>query len=387
MIPRRFWSVFLLIQVGVFWGSGTVLIGVGVCAPIQCQPHERAVKKKYCPPCSPDNPCPCNDVWTCEPKPEALEARQKEEARLEAERRTAQKLEAQRAQAESAAKSQCAMDEALIRSDAERRFRKLYKIGHLAPFHLQYKVCATPCPDGGTRAIQFTCARGMVGGSFLQTGLVACPNLHAPNATLCSTPWNTVSQCIPKGQRLPCPARKGECCLPDGQIVRACGPIAMPGETDCESSLCGSESFCSGCRCLPPETLVDTPFGPRPLPTLKPGEPIFSKNRDGVRIVARVVAVKSVPVVSSHKLFSATLADGRKLLGSASHPLADADADADADGRWLGQLRVGDRVDGTEVSTIEQIPFVGTFLWDVLVDSPTGIYFVGGVPLGSTLSR
>jgi hypothetical protein len=44
MIPRRFWSVFLLIQVGVFWGSGTVLIGVGVCAPIQCQPHERAVK-------------------------------------------------------------------------------------------------------------------------------------------------------------------------------------------------------------------------------------------------------------------------------------------------------------------------------------------------------
>ncbi|HMU39793.1 MAG TPA: hypothetical protein PKE31_12365 [Pseudomonadota bacterium] len=89
--------------------------------------------------------------------------------------------------------------------------------------------------------------------------------------------------------------------------------------------------------------------------------------------------------MSSHELFSATLADGRKLLGSASHPLADADADAE--GRWLGQLRVGDRVDGTEVSTIEQIPFVGTFLWDVLVDSPTGIYFVGGVPLGSTLSR
>ena len=70
------------------------------------------------------------------------------------------------------------------------------------------------------------------------------------------------------------------------------------------------------------------------------------------------------------------LEDGRATRGWAPHPLAD--------GRTLGQLRVGDRVDGSTVVSVRREPSAGDATWDVLPSGQTGAYFIDGIPLRST---
>ncbi len=174
-----------------------------------------------------------------------------------------------------------------------------------------------------------------------------------------------------------CRAKKGQCCLPDGKIVRPCGPVARPGDKNCESAQCGSGGFCHTCRCLPGDSLVDTPDGLRTLSSLSVGDPIYSRNRLGVRVATTIRMVSRVQVMSSHEVIEVRLQDGRRVTGSAPHPLAD--------GRTLGQLQVGDMVDDARVQSVSRLPYQETLLWDLFPAGETGVYFVNGIPLHTTL--
>jgi hypothetical protein len=92
---------------------------------------------------------------------------------------------------------------------------------------------------------------------------------------------------------------------------------------------------------------------------------------------ATVLRIARQSVVTAHEMVVLHLDGGRTVRGSALHPLAD--------GRALGGLKVGDRVDGTVVTAVSRTPFAGDATWDLLPSGETGIYFIGGVPLGSTL--
>ena len=71
------------------------------------------------------------------------------------------------------------------------------------------------------------------------------------------------------------------------------------------------------------------------------------------------------------------LGDGRSVTASPGHPLLD--------GRPLGDLGVGDVVDGSQVVAIDSLPYPSGETFDLVASGTTGAYFAGGIPLGTTL--
>ena len=70
------------------------------------------------------------------------------------------------------------------------------------------------------------------------------------------------------------------------------------------------------------------------------------------------------------------LGDGRELLASPGHPLAD--------GSRLDELEPGMLLDGAQVTGIERVRYQGT-TYDILPKGSTGIYWANGIPVRSTL--
>jgi len=71
------------------------------------------------------------------------------------------------------------------------------------------------------------------------------------------------------------------------------------------------------------------------------------------------------------------LADGRQVTASAGHPTLD--------GRALGQLQVGDILDGSEVISVEIIHLHDSGTYDLLPSGASGAYWANGILLRSTL--
>jgi hypothetical protein len=72
------------------------------------------------------------------------------------------------------------------------------------------------------------------------------------------------------------------------------------------------------------------------------------------------------------------LGDGRQVWVSAGHPTAD--------GRRVGELQVGDILDGAALLSAEQVTYIGGATYDLLPDGETGFYWANGIQLGSTLA-
>jgi hypothetical protein len=72
------------------------------------------------------------------------------------------------------------------------------------------------------------------------------------------------------------------------------------------------------------------------------------------------------------------LNDGRELYVSGNHPTAD--------GRTMGQLFMGDRLDGSEIDLIEYVPYNGQVTYDILPSSETSFYWANGILVKSTLA-
>ena len=71
------------------------------------------------------------------------------------------------------------------------------------------------------------------------------------------------------------------------------------------------------------------------------------------------------------------LSTGASLEVSPGHPTAD--------GRTFGDLRAGDRLDGTLIVDASAIPYRHAFTYDILPDSDSGTYVAGGALIGTTL--
>jgi hypothetical protein len=129
--------------------------------------------------------------------------------------------------------------------------------------------------------------------------------------------------------------------------------------------------------CLSVGTPIETPDGPVAVDRLRLGDPVWTLDAAGRRVAGTVIALGSTPAPLGHHVVRLVLADGRSVLASPRHPLAD--------GRPLGDLRPGDLVDGSRVAAADLIPYGGDDTYDLVVSGPTGIYLAGGVPLGTTL--
>jgi hypothetical protein len=130
--------------------------------------------------------------------------------------------------------------------------------------------------------------------------------------------------------------------------------------------------------CLAATTLIATPHGAVPVTDLQPGMLVWTQALDGERVAARVLEVGSMPAPSTHLMVHLVLADGRALLVSPGHRTAD--------GRALGELAVGDAVDGSTVVAWELVPYRSGRTYDLLPTGATGHYWANGILLASTLA-
>jgi hypothetical protein len=104
---------------------------------------------------------------------------------------------------------------------------------------------------------------------------------------------------------------------------------------------------------------------------------VWTLDAAGRRIAGTVIALGSTPAPAGHEVIGLRLEDGRSVAASPGHPLAD--------GRRLGDLGVGDFVDGSRVVTADLVPYSGVETFDLVASGPTGAYLAGGIPLGSTI--
>jgi len=160
---------------------------------------------------------------------------------------------------------------------------------------------------------------------------------------------------------------------PEGEAVR--GSIDDRGRIDGEQR---ERSFNTCPICLAAGTLIDTPEGQVAVQDLRPGMPIWTVDAWGARTEAFVLRTGSVPVPAGFDLVRLRLEDGRQILASAGHPLAD--------GRSLGDLLAGDTVDEVRVASVEQVRATGPATYDVLPDGRTALYWANGILLQSTLA-
>ncbi len=129
--------------------------------------------------------------------------------------------------------------------------------------------------------------------------------------------------------------------------------------------------------CLAAATLIATPGGEVRVTDIKVGMLVWTAATDGSRIAAPVIEVGSMVVPSGHLMVHVVLADGRELVASPGHRMAD--------GRPLGSLRMGDELDGSRITLWELVPYAGSRTYDLLPAGPTGTYWANGILLSSTL--
>lgn len=132
---------------------------------------------------------------------------------------------------------------------------------------------------------------------------------------------------------------------------------------------------CTTCRCAAPDTAIATPDGERAIADLRVGDLVYSVDNGAMRAVP-VLLINRTPV-EHHTVMRVTLATGATLRMSAGHPTADGGTFAD--------LAAGASLDGTQVMSVETVPYAHPYTYDILPDSSSGTYVAGGVLIGSTL--
>jgi hypothetical protein len=157
--------------------------------------------------------------------------------------------------------------------------------------------------------------------------------------------------------------------------IRTAGTIRSSGEIAIEQQAPAGEPICP--ICLARGTLIDTPAGPVPVERLRLGDAIWTLNVDGSRVAGSVIALGSTAATPDHEVVRLILEDGRAVMASPGHPLAD--------GRLIGHLRPGDAVDGSRVVAAVREPYGSATTFDFVASGWTGVYLAGGIPLASTL--
>lgn len=130
-------------------------------------------------------------------------------------------------------------------------------------------------------------------------------------------------------------------------------------------------------KCLPGDARIATPAGEVPIRLLRVGASVWTRATDGSRIPARIEAISQSEVRGAHHVARVTLGDGRTFTASLEHPLLG--------GQRVQDLAAGARYAGSTVTAIEVVPYSAPHTYDLRPAGPTGIYWVNGVPMRSTL--
>ena len=131
--------------------------------------------------------------------------------------------------------------------------------------------------------------------------------------------------------------------------------------------------------CLAAGTLIDTPRGTVPVEDLRLGTLAWTMDAVGKRVARPVAHLGKTVVPASQQVVHVVLDDGRELWVSAGHPTVD--------GRRVGELQVGDAMDGARVRSTERVAYPDTTTYDLLPAGDTGFYWANGILLASSLNH
>jgi hypothetical protein len=159
-----------------------------------------------------------------------------------------------------------------------------------------------------------------------------------------------------------------------GQGERVEGTISASGAITAEKR---EPSFNTHPICLAKGTLIDTPLGQLPVETIVPGMMVWTADPAGRRQAAPVLQTRSTAVPASFRVISLTLDDGRTIRASPGH--------ASAEGLPLGDYRIGDILDHGVVVEAELVVYRDGETYDILPSGGTGLYWAGGILVGSTI--
>ena len=129
--------------------------------------------------------------------------------------------------------------------------------------------------------------------------------------------------------------------------------------------------------CLSENTVIDTPNGPVNVKDLKTGMTVLTQDSSGHKQTGIILKTGRTLVPQNHIMVHVVLSDTRELYVSPNHPTAD--------GRLFGELLVGDTLDGSKVKSADQVPYNGTYTYDILPSGHTGFYWADGILVASTL--
>jgi Hint domain len=130
--------------------------------------------------------------------------------------------------------------------------------------------------------------------------------------------------------------------------------------------------------CLAAGTLIDTPNGPVAVEKLQQGMTVYTQDSAGKKITGVITATASAQSPTAFQIIRIALNDGRVVSASPGHPTVD--------GRTVGELKVGDTLDGGIVVSVTALPYSGD-TFDILPDGGTGYYWANGILLKSTLAQ
>lgn len=178
-----------------------------------------------------------------------------------------------------------------------------------------------------------------------------------------------------------------DCSSPEPIDDNSCAPKgscesgeACPSGTEC-SGLPAYGCYPIGCPtpiCLAENSVIDTPNGRVAVTAIKEGTLVWTMNRAGERVAEPVVRIGSMVAPDTHKVVHLVLEDGRELWVSPSHPTAN--------GKPIGELGVGERLDGSVIEIFELVPYGAGRTYDLLPEGGTGLYWANGILLKSTLN-
>jgi hypothetical protein len=133
-----------------------------------------------------------------------------------------------------------------------------------------------------------------------------------------------------------------------------------------------------GCPiCLSGSAKIETPKGTIEVKDIVVGMSVWTQGSDGKRNMAIVLKAGRTVVSPEHMMVDLKLSDGRELVVSPGHPLAD--------GRHVGNLQVGDVVQDAHVISTNRIPNTNGYTYDILPSGDTGEYWADGILMQSTL--
>jgi len=199
-----------------------------------------------------------------------------------------------------------------------------------------------------------------------------CGTTSPHHAWACTAPPQLLPNCptIVPNQGSPCNLNSGTVCLDTCDLKVTCdGGIWHWNTQSCQQNNMGGV-------CASPDTPIATPNGERSIADIRVNDWVYSVDRDGIKAV-RVARVIRRPV-RNHHVIRVMIDAGRNLEISAPHPTAD--------GRTFGDLRVSDLLDGNRIQSVEVIDYAHEYTYDILPDSDTGLYFAGGMLIGSTIA-